>query len=94
METSEDFFFDGAADPGWALFNGVPQSSSDAGVAAAALENGFGRLDGASTFPHREIVGRQVATIPDHIPVAAYDCVFLWCYSTQFLLGIGPFVLP
>ncbi|MBP1849123.1 hypothetical protein [Rhizobium halophytocola] len=93
MTTSEDFFFDGAEEPGWALFDRIPQSSADPSLAAAAETLGFGRLAPSSQFPHREIVGRRTALIPSRLSVDAYECIFLWCYATQFLLGIGPYAL-
>lgn len=88
METSADFFFDGAPDPGWALFQGEPMGVARPKVHAAALATRFGRLPGGVVAVH----GIQSGVIPAAFDMSQVDHLFLWCFDPQtpFLLGIGP----
>ena len=85
METSEDFYFDGAPAPGWALSLGVPTNSSDPGVIQAARETDFKRLE-----IRAPISGKRNALIPENIDIDSYDTLFLWCYEFGVILGAAP----
>lgn len=86
METSPDFFFDGAPEPDWALFRGIPKDCSDPKVQEIAEVTRFGNMPGG-IVPVR---GRQVGLILDSVDLNANDTIFLWCFSVPFILGFGP----
>ena len=91
FETSEDFFFDGAPSPGWALFHTVPASGQSEGVREAAATGHFGMLAPASDYPYPETRGPQHALLPEALRLDGCRSLFLWCYGTHRLLGVGPF---
>ena len=85
METSADFYFDGAPDPGWALYRGTPKDRTDPDTVLAALTTKFGTLPGGI----KEVHGCHAGLIPSGIDIDDYDTVFLWCFAVPFILGIG-----
>ena len=86
FETSEDFFFDGAPEPGWALSKGTPEDHISPKVSEFASRTRFGEMPG-EIIPVR---GKQLGRIPGRIWRENFDTVFLWCFSVPFILGVGP----
>lgn len=85
MQTSQDFYFDGATSPQWSLSTGVPTDIHDPHVRAAALETQFGSLPGDIQV----VLGTQTAMIEPTVDLDIYDTVFLWCSAMPYILGTG-----
>lgn len=83
--TSEDFFFDGSPAPGWALYEGVPDSANNPDVINAAISTDFQRI----AQRVEPVEGQQLAIIPPSFDLAKFSTLFLWCYEVPFILGIG-----
>jgi hypothetical protein len=82
FETTDDFFFDGSSEPGWALFNGVPERASTREARAEAAQTNFGDLPS-----HVPVDGVHSAKISQDLDLDQYDTVVLWCYSFPQILG-------
>lgn len=85
METSRDFYFDGSIEPGWALHPTAPTDRQDPEVMAYASGTRFGNLPRNMT----EICGQQSFPIPPNLKLRYYNSVFLWCFGSPYLLGVG-----
>ena len=85
METSEDFFFDGSPDPGFALHTGIPVSADNPELQRRMVETRFFDLPGDVV----EVRGRRVGTIPPTLDPSAFDTLVLWCFRFPFILGYG-----
>ncbi len=85
METSEDFYFDGSPDPGFALTIGIPRSAGDPVLQKGMAATRFLNLPGQVV----EVRGRHVGEIPPTLDLAAFDTLVLWCFSFPFILGFG-----
>lgn len=83
--TSDDFFFDGSPQPGFALTT-VPEFSETAAKATQFL---MLPASGSVIGPQLEVIGKQAAILPDGIDLAAHDTLFLWCFRFPTLLGTG-----
>lgn len=85
FSTSEDFYFDGSPEPGFA----VSASGNSTGVEAAATD--FLRLPGKGdpSPPQIEVRGLYRARVPDHVEITNASNVFLWCFQFPSLLGFG-----
>lgn len=79
FETTDDFFFDGAPEPGFAL------SADGAFTRAAAEDTDFLRL--AASAP---VTGKLTAELPQGFHIADQRVVFLWCFDFHVLLGQAP----
>ncbi len=79
FETSEDFFFDGAPDPAFAL---SPSGAMDTVTATASKF--LPLLADVSNS------GKLSADLPDGFEIRHQSHVFLWCFTFAFLLGVGP----
>lgn len=81
--TSDDFFFDGSPEPGWALTRGniFTQASADAGKIGLIPKEVIAADDIVS--------GRHTLIVPLQLKITDHDAVFLWCYEFPFLLGVG-----
>ena len=88
LSTSEDFLFDGAAEPGWALIKGIPNSSSDPALHRAPR---VGDLGPPTRFPFPEISGEQQLPLRHIQSLEGFSTLILWDYASSFLLGVGPF---
>lgn len=91
LTTSDDFFFDGSADPAWVLAKQVPANSADPCINQAAKISGLQHLGSCHGFPFPEVTGQQTALFPTSFEVDEYRALLLWCAKSQFLLGIGLF---
>lgn len=85
MQTSPDFFFDGATSPQWSLSKGVPTDIHDPDVKATAVETQFGSLPGEIQI----VRGTHTAMIDPETELKNYDTVFLWCSAMPYILGTG-----
>lgn len=85
FETSADFFFDGSPAPGFAFTTG------QLFTAAHAARTDFLRLPGSGSLTGTQIPvsGVQRGVIPATPDFDTFDTVFLWCFQTPFLLGVG-----
>ena len=83
--TTEDFYFDGAAEPGLSFTLGEIYNS------AAAQRTDFLRLPASNNIfgSHHSVEGVFGCDLPGGLDVMAYDRVFLWCHATPFLMGVG-----
>ncbi|MEM8979916.1 MAG: hypothetical protein AAGD04_10550 [Pseudomonadota bacterium] len=79
FETSDDFFFDGAPEPGFAI------SASGVLDHATAVDTDFLRL-----APSVSSEGVFTAPLPDGVDITEQTTVFLWCYLARALLGEAP----
>lgn len=79
FETSDDFFFDGAPEPGFAL------SADGSFTRAAAEATDFLRL--AANGP---VTGTLTAELPPGFDISDQRIVFLWCFDFHVLLGQAP----
>ena len=86
MVTDDDFYFDGSPEPAFAL------SSSSTPTASEARDTRFHNLpaSGSLSGPQIEVEGRQEARIGEALDLDVTKFVFLWCFLTPFLLGVGP----
>lgn len=82
FETTDDFFFDGAPEPGFAL-------SSDGVLDRAAAE----ATDFLRLAPNGPVTGKLTAALPDGHDIADQKVVFLWCFDFHVLLGQAAVVL-
>ncbi|WP_213686211.1 hypothetical protein [Roseicyclus sp.] len=85
METTEDFYFDGSPDPGFALNIGIPQSASDPELRQRMAATRFLNLPGQVV----EVRGRHAGEIPPTLDLVAFDMLVLWCFGFPFILGFG-----
>lgn len=85
LTTSDDFYFDGSPAPGFAFSASGDATPEEAAATDFLRLPGSGSLSGAQI----EVSGRQGGPIPGAIDVSAQKLLFLWCYRTPFLLGIG-----
>ncbi|WP_375258715.1 hypothetical protein [Citreimonas sp.] len=85
LTTSDDFFFDGSPAPGFALSASGDPSAAEAAATDFLRLPGSGSLSGAQI----EVRGAQGGIVPDSIDIRAQKVLFLWCYITPFLLGVG-----
>ncbi|MFY0610999.1 MAG: hypothetical protein JXQ99_05695 [Hyphomicrobiaceae bacterium] len=88
FETSDDFFFDGSPEPAFALSR---YPDPDQGQAGEDLDTRFLDLPGTGnlTDPSIEVRGKQTGIIGPASALNGKESVFLWCYLTPFLLGVG-----
>ena len=93
LSTSDDFLFDGAAEPGFALMSGLPRSSADQALRHMVKAARLGPLAPPGRFPYPEISGARKLAIGEIRNIAAFDTLVLWDYASSFLLGVGPFSL-
>lgn len=89
LTTAEDFFFDGAQSPGWVLFQGTPLSSKNPNLQHVAAESERVLLYPETEFPFAEITGKHSFAIPFPRDNAHFNTLLLWCYKSDFLLGVG-----
>ena len=88
FQTTEDFFFEGAPAPGFAISNG------GASPAAEAKMNDFLRLPGTSDPFRKQLEVRGVFRAPLRHTLGLKDAlaVFLWCYDFPGVLGVGEII--
>jgi hypothetical protein len=88
LTIGDDFFFDGSPAPGFAL------AANSEFTQAQAIATDFHRLPGSGRLmgAQIEVSGRQEALIPARFNLDDFDTLFLWCFMTPFLLGVGPIV--
>lgn len=86
MVTDDSFFFDGSPEPGFAV------SASLTPTEAEAVHSRFLDLPGSGSLVGRqiEVSGRQRGRLIAPFNPLTARSVFLWCFQTPFLLGIGP----
>lgn len=85
METTEDFYFDGSPDPGFALNVGIPRNADDPALRQQMAATRFLNLPGNIVQVH----GRHAGVIPPAVDLAAFDTMVLWCFGFPFILGFG-----
>ena len=86
LVTSENFYFDGSPEPGFAVAASLSPTASEAEATRFLNLRGSGSLSG----PQIEVTGKQEGRIGSDFDIEKTRAVFLWCYLTPFLLGIGP----
>lgn len=87
LTTSDDFYFDGSPEPGFAI------SASGDFTAAEAEATDFLRLPGTGSpvGAQTEVHGKQRGEIPEGVDVGAANALFLWCFQFPSVLGMGVF---
>lgn len=85
LTTSDDFYFDGSPEPGFAI------SASGNFTPAEAAATDFLRLSGTGSpvGAQIEVQGKQRGEIPEGIDIGAANAVFLWCFQFPSVLGVG-----
>ncbi|MEX0338720.1 MAG: hypothetical protein AB3N11_06735 [Arenibacterium sp.] len=85
FRTSEDFYFEGAPAPGFAI------SSGGVDPAKEAKTSDFLRLPGTGDPFHaqRPVRGVFEAPLPGSVDIESAVAVFLWCYDFPGVLGVG-----
>lgn len=86
LVTSENFYFDGSPEPAFAFTSDLLPTAAQAQATRFLNLPGSGSLVGAQIEVSGKLEGR---TGPD-FDLATVKTIFLWCFQTPFLLGIGP----
>lgn len=86
LVTGHEFHFDGSPEPGFAFAITAPPT------AKKAHDNRFLDLPGSGTLtgPQIELRGMREGRIGADFDPHTAQVIFLWCYMTPFLLGVGP----
>ncbi len=83
--TSDDFYFDGSPEPGFALSPSLIPTQAEAEATRFLTLPASGSL----SPPQIEVRGVQEGPIGPGFDPATAQSVFLWCFLTPFLLGVG-----
>ena len=86
METSRDFFFDGALEPSIGLHTAIPFSEGDPVLKRNMIATRFVNLPGGDM----PALGRYAGFLPGDTDFDVFNTLVLWCHETPFILGIGP----
>lgn len=86
LVTSEDFLFDGSPEPGFALSDSLSPNEGEAIATRFHNLRGSGSLFGTQI----EVSGVKEGKIGPDFDLAKTKAIFLWCFLTPFLLGVGP----
>lgn len=87
--TSDDFYFDGSPEPGFAVSQSLTPNASEAEATRFYDLPGSGSLVGTQI----KVGGKQEGKIGPDFDLKNGKAFILWCFLTPFLLGIGPLTL-